>query len=296
MSRFLAAKKRYYSGGDHRPLTSINIDPDAIYRRAKMQGRTSRSGLTNYYRGTNGIRSDWASRYQAPRSQIRAANVRTGGLLGIEVKYLDAPRTGLALVAPTDATGGEVPPSSVVTGCLSAPAQGSGPTNREGKKIMIKSIFVNGVITTPAAEGVTNARNIPSVYIALVLDTQTNGVTINSEDVFINQVAATGAATNVQRNMSFVSRFKVLKTWKYTCPQLPIANAVDINNFAYQGTNMPFELSKKFKDGIPVNFTTASTTADVANVIDNSLHIIAFTNYTEMAPTIAFNSRMRFVG
>lgn len=267
------------------------FDPDAIYKRAAAMGRTSRAALTGYYRSTS------ATRRQAPPSQVRAANVRTGGFLGIEVKFLDAPKSITALTAPTGATGGELDPSSVVVGCLSAPAQGDGPTNRDGKKIMMKSIFINGMISIDQKTGQSTSDIAPSVFLALVLDTQSNGAQLNSEDVFTNQNAAAITATVPQRNMSFVSRFKVLKTWKYQFPTFNMANDTGATGGIVQaGQTMPFEISKKFKDGIPVNFTTALTSADIANVIDNSLHLIGFVNDVTAVPNISYNSRMRFVG
>lgn len=53
-----------------------------------------------------------------------------------------------------------------------------------------------------------------------------------------------------------------------------------------------FNLS--FSGDIPVTFT--NTTADVANVADNSLHLIGFCTSTNFGPTLSYNSRMRFVG
>jgi len=49
-------------------------------------------------------------------------------------------------------------------------------------------------------------------------------------------------------------------------------------------------------NGMKVKFN-AGTTASVANVIDNSIHVIAYaSNITGVAPTISYQSRLRFVG
>lgn len=147
-------------------------------------------------------------------------NLRSGGLLGVELKFLDAPRTSLALTAPTDAAGGEINPSSIVTGCLSAPAQGDGPTNRDGHKIVVKSILVQGSFSNAIQQDQADADVMPTLFVALVLDTQTNGATLNSEDVFTNPAADADCNGNLPRNMSFTSRFKVLKTFHMSVPQL----------------------------------------------------------------------------
>jgi len=47
--------------------------------------------------------------------------------------------------------------------------------------------------------------------------------------------------------------------------------------------------------GLKVKFN-AGTTASIANVIDNSLHIIAFASTTDPQAKISYNARLRFVG
>lgn len=236
-----------------------------------------------------------AKKSRRPTFKRRAATIAA---LQPEVKFLDAPRTALSLTAPTDAAGAEISPSSVVTGCLSAPAQGDGPSNREGHKIMIKSILVKGVINWQGEEDQTSTNALPTIYCALVLDKQSNGATLNSEDVFINGTGEAFTAATPQRNMSFTSQFKVLDTWTHavTGQLLQAFNDQAGFTFAQQGGTIPFTLQHKFKTPLRVSFTTGSTTADIANVIDNSLHVIAYTTSITTLPRIAYNSRMRFVG
>jgi len=233
-----------------------------------------------------------AAAARAKNRQI--ANARTGGLLGVEVKFLDAPKTATALTAPTDATTGMHDPSSIVTGCLSAPAQGDGPTNRDGARIAIKSIYVNGMLTVAAQADQTGADHAGVVFIALVLDKQTNAAQMTSELCFTNQNAAAASASCPQRNMSYTKRFDVLKTKTIRLPMPTIA--FDGTNIEQSGYHLPWKLKKRFPEGLKVQFAASSTTADVANVIDNSLHIIAYTTNTSLAPNILYNSRMRFVG
>lgn len=257
------------------------------YRAQRASIRQARFRELRRARGQGVIRSS--------RNSIALRNARTGGLLGIEHKFLDIPRTPTALAAPTDASGGEINPSSIVTGCLSAPAQGDGPTNREGNKIVIDSVLIQGDISVAAQADQTAADVSPVVFIALVQDMQTNGATLNSEDVFTNPAANAVLATSPFRNMSYTARFKVLKMWK---KQLRIPDQVwDGTNIEQSGFRTPFKLSWKAKGRpIPVTFTTASTTADVANVTNNSIHCIAYCNDTSLAPTIGFNCRIRFYG
>lgn len=137
----------------------------------------------------------------------------------------------------------------------------------------------------------------PTIFCALVWDKQTNGATLNSEDVYTNQAADARTNGALQRNMSFSKRFKVLDTWLFNYPPTMMAtNDQATYTMAIAGNQVPFQLAHKFTKPLVVNFTTGSTTADVANVIDNSLHLIAYATNIGAAPQILYNSRMRFIG
>lgn len=228
---------------------------------------------------------------------VALTNARTGGLLGIETKFLDVAFSNVAITGTsTDGSGGEIQPTSGCTGCFSAPAQGDTSSSREGKKIVIKSALVQGSIFIEKQAAQSTADNIPDLFICIVQDTQTNGVTVNSEDVFKNIVGASIGSTQPFRNMSNTSRFKVLKQWKWNRQvSLPITNDTGATGGVIQeGISIPFDIS--WKGVMPVNFTVGSTTADVANVVDNSLHLIAFASDASFVPLIYAGSRIRFVG
>lgn len=227
----------------------------------------------------------------------RRSSPALANALGVEKKFLDVPCTSTALTAPTDASGGEIQPTSVVTGCLSAPAQGDGPSNRDGSRIGIKSILVMGSFSNAIQQDQTDADVMPTLFVALVQDKQTNGATIVSEQVYTNPAADADLAAMPLRNMSFTNRYKVLATQTVVVPQLQLMQDSLVTATASQsGFNIPFVLQKKWKTPLRVQFTTGSTTADVANVIDNSLHIIAFATGTGTVPGIQFTSRLRFIG
>ena len=71
-------------------------------------------------------------------------NMRNGGILDKEIKFLDVNRRETALRAPKDCTGMEIQPSSGSTGCLNAPVQEDGPSQRDGHKIKCLSIYIQG--------------------------------------------------------------------------------------------------------------------------------------------------------
>lgn len=216
-------------------------------------------------------------------------NIRT---LTEELKFLDMAKGVTALTAPTDATGGEMDPSSGCTGCLSAPAQGDGANQRDGNKIIMKNIYITGNITCDAIENSATAKHVGTVFIALVMDTQTNGAQLNSEDVFTNPSALSLNATIPLRNMSFTSRFVTLKTVKLVLPQPSMGGQTAANDI--NGLVIPFSLSKKLNH--IVKFQVGATTANVTAVTDNSLHLIAYSDKLGLVQEISYNARLRFIG
>lgn len=222
----------------------------------------------------------------------RRSNFRLGGLLGIELKYLDVYASAIAIPSPTDCSGGEIQPEGGCAGCLTAPAQGDGAQNRDGRAIQMKSIFVSGTVQGVAATDQVDSLVAPNVFVALVLDTQANGATVVSEQVFTNPNDT--AATNAWpiRNIEYSSRYRVLA--HKTLNLGPITQMTDGANTSSQRCQQrAFTLA--WKGEMPIRFTSG-TTADVANVENNAVHVIAFSTSTNFTPQMSFNSRMRFVG
>jgi len=214
------------------------------------------------------------------------------GFLSIERKFYDNGLTATALTAPTDATGGEYDPSA--TSMMTTPDQGDGPSQRDGKEIAMLYLQINGTIAIPKVETAADPPNGCSVFVAIVLDTQTNAAQMNSEDCFKN--TSNLAANNVvpHKNLLFGKRFRILKERVFNMDVTTLSHFAD-DSFSWSGQR------KYFKWFIPLNGMkvkfNAGTTASVANVIDNSIHVIAYaSNITGVAPTISYQSRLRFVG
>ena len=175
------------------------------YRR--RQFKRKRTGFTQAGRR----RMFRRTRVPIRRRRTRPRNIRTGGFLGIETKFFDNACVNFTIPSPTDASGGEAQPTITVSQCLSSPAQGDGEQNRDGRRITAKSMFINGVVTIATQADQTNADIMPTVYIAVVLDTQTNAATIVSENVFQNTGANAILAACPVRNMSNTRRYQILK-------------------------------------------------------------------------------------
>lgn len=244
----------------------------------------------------------------AKRSTITAAvkrallNTTTSGLLGIELKYGDLHWTQ-PIVWNDPAVGG-FPAAAYADPTaqhLVAVSQGTGPQQRVGNKITLKSVYCSGTVLFPGWNNVDIgglfAGNIRSqhVHIALVLDKQTNGVRPSVGSIYTRG----GVANNLMgplRNMANTARFRVLKTWDlYRDMQgllQPAGGASDAPDVMKK-----WEWSMNLKD-LVINFLPTATTGNIADIMDNALHIVAWydDNGWQTAPTITYSMRFRFLG
>jgi len=256
---------------------------------------------TGKKRGRSASRSSGARRSMSisrSRSRPAAADVgrRTAPALGVEKKFFDTALAAVTLTASATCAGGEVDPTALPAAvlCLSCPSQNSTSQGREGRKIKMKSIQVKGRINGALVEDGSDPAPSQKVFVALVLDRQTNSAQLNSEDVFSNLNAEVSGCTFPMRNMNFAERFKVLRSDVFDLDRITLAvDATD--SHASQGRALQFEWFVPLDLNVAFN-TTTPTASTVASVVDNSLHMIAFCSATANAPSLQYNARLRFLG
>lgn len=231
-----------------------------------------------------------AAQLRKASSVNRQLNIRTGGFLGLEKKFLDVALATTQIAGPADCTGGELDPVGGVN-CLNGVAQGDGESNRDGKNYVIKSLHFAGRVVTNSQTNKTVGWIPPSVFIAIVLDTQTNGAQLNSEDVYTNPGASISTNSCLQRNLQYSSRFRVLKTFK-----------LDFNqpSTTYDGTNIEAlgqsQSIEAHLDNLNIKVGCSATTGTVSAITDNSLHVIGFCTNTTETVNLTYTSRIRFMG
>lgn len=216
--------------------------------------------------------------------RMRSRNVRTAGFLGIEKKFVD--QTLADTTIPATIAGGELDPAT--NNCLNAVAQGDTESSRDGRKYQMKQIIVKGHIKREQDADQTQAPAAVNCWVALVLDTQTNGTQLNAEDVY----TAVGHYEHPMRNLQYASRFKVLKyqEFQFDCPTM----SWDGTNIETGGQVQNFTWVENME--IPV--TCDGTGATVSDITDNSLHIIGAASNAGGANLLklGYESRLRFVG
>lgn len=218
--------------------------------------------------------------FQKPQITIRTVTER---------KYFDTQRAGLNLSQSTTTwAGAEIDPATL--NCLFAPLQGDDFNNRQGRKVHVLSIKIQGQIGIPSQTDATAPDNGTIIRLHLVQDKQTNGAQLNAEDVFTSGDAS--EPLNMFQNPAFFGRFSVLKTKKF---------ALMNPNFTYDGTNIEqqgltkiFKINHEFKKPVVVHYN-ATNGGTVADCVDNSFHMIGMCNNNGLAPAIAYKVRTTFV-
>lgn len=205
----------------------------------------------------------------------------------IEVKYYDTGLAATAIAAPTDAAGAELDPSA--TSMISTPAVGDASNQRDGNQIRMREVEIRGTVQRSIDEAVVDPPAGLTVYLALVLDNQSNGAQMNSEDCFVNTAAAAATAAAPFRNLLFRHRFQILKHQWFDMSHNTLAN-VAVNSFSTAGVNKEFVWRIPLRDMI-VNFNSG-TTASIANVVDKSIHLIGYATISTCF--VQYNARIRF--
>lgn len=222
---------------------------------------------------------------------MRANVIRGVGNLGIEYKHLDCERSRIALAQSSGAANGRINPNAGCTGCLNAPGVGDSASQRDGRRITAISILVQGVVDLPGGSAAFPGSYSPEIFIALVLDKQTNGAQSPSESVFENIGANTVTAVVPFRNLTNTLRYEILAQKRIT---LNINSSwLGGTNPIWWGTSKAFKLKSKRR--FIMQFSNG-TDPDIVNVVDNSIFVVAWTSDNTLAPAITFGSRFTFVG
>lgn len=227
----------------------------------------------------------------APRSRQARLNIRSGGLLGIDLKCVDQILAGTALTASW--AGGEIDPAAGVN-CIGACVQGNGLAQRDGVKIVVTSIQIQGQVYRGVVAAQAAMRGGNLIQIALVMDTQSNAAQLNAEDVY----GVTDPEVPGRRVIEYTSRFRVLKTWLIEMNDVAAANdnavAGPNSTIANAGVVRSFSCYKKMNQ--EVTFVAGAGAGTIADFNRVSFHMIACCYAVAGGDSITYNSRVRFLG
>lgn len=203
-----------------------------------------------------------------------------------ELKYQDQSKVQGAIASVANMSSLELDPAE---NCIGCPIQGSTATTRDGNMIIVRSITITGNVYWPILQDQLDAPVKPECKIWLVQDKSTCGAQLNSEDVFTNTGATTLTCCHPLRVSTMMNRFRILKTLSMHRPVWQ--NQLDgANTASYGATVVGFHIYKRC--AIPIRFS--GNAGSVADIVDNSIHIIAA--ITTTAGLLSYNTRIRFTG
>lgn len=210
-----------------------------------------------------------------------------------ETKYYDVSLPAAPLSYAYQWTGAEIDPT---VGGLFCPAQGSGVSDREGRKAFIKRVRIRGLIGFNVVTG-TAVSPIPTVRVILYLDKQTNGAQAQSEQVMAPATSAdTALALCAFQNKDNFGRFQVLRDKTFESPKtVAVGTNATTSSLTMDIANTAFKFDYKFKKPLVVHFNQVNG-GTIADVVDHSLHVIAMTGSDNLGENyiIAYNSRVYF--
>ncbi len=224
--------------------------------------------------------------FKKSRVPAGARNVRTGGFTGIEKKYLDSFVSAGGVVG--SAGGAEQDPAANAS-CLNAIAQGDGASDRDGRRVVLKSVVIRGSFYGALFQDEADVKTGVGCRLMVVLDTQTNGAQLNSEDVLLD---GAGEDWLSHRNLQYTGRFRTLVDKFYVLPMI-----VNNDNNAQPTTISEIAGRRYFTiyKNLDIPVTFSGPNADIANITDNSLHVIAVASSGSSA-NLSYQARVRFVG
>lgn len=248
----------------------------------------------------------YANSYLAQRNRIgygSVARARGAAVTG-EMKYFDCELVSLALAACTTTwVAGTItdPQATINLGdaavgsplCLFAPKVSAALNGRIGRKVKMMKVRVSGLINVPIQAAQSAADLGCMIRICLVLDTQTNATQMTGAQLFNDTTQGGNATVNSMQNPNNFGRFRILKEKRFVLTNANLAGSPTAGDLVQSGLIRNWKMSCKFKVPVPVNFN-ATNGGTVADIIDNSLHIITGTNSISYAPTISYYSRVCF--
>lgn len=236
----------------------------------------------------------------APRKRVygRSFVARTmGPLANTERKYYTVARAALAISGASGATtswaGSEVDPATPL--CLFCPQLGNDVTNRIGRRVRMLTTRIWGIITFGVSEAGVDPQFYGPIRVVVYRDMQTNAAQSQGEDVLASATATTASTLTAYMNLANLGRFKILKD-KLIMRSAAGQTQAAANDFSSNGQGVSFKMTIHHRN--PKTATVHFNSTDggtIADIVDNSLHMIAYTPQCSGAPTIAYTARTVYI-
>jgi len=259
--------------------------------------------LKQYYRSAPAATLTALAMQPVQRAGYGSVQRTRGAAVTGEMKYFDCelPNQAISVVTTTWVAGTAVDPSTTINLgsaavatplCLFAPTVGAALNQRIGRKVKMLKVKVRGFFNVPLQAAQNAADTATTLRLLLVLDMQTNASQMTGAQL-LNDASTAAATVNSFQNPNNFGRFKVLKDMVKVVQNPNMAGEIAAANVVSQGLIVPFKCGYSFKQPIQVNFN-ATNGGTVADIIDNSLHIVCGANSISLAPTISYYTRVSY--
>jgi hypothetical protein len=276
------------------------MNTDSVKRMYKVTNPGYRDRQRKYVEENR--RATRAGGVQYIRQGYSAVPRSLGAAVTGEMKYFDTENTGTNIPATTTTwvAGTLINPTSTINlgdaavltpNNLCSPKVSASLNGRIGRKIKVLKLKIHGNIVVPnqAAQSAADAPTF--VRFVLVQDTQTNATAMTAAQLF-NDASANSTTIHSFQNPNNFGRFKVLKEKKFLIGNMNLANDTGATGGLVQaGISIPFKVNIVFREPVIVNFN-ATNGGTVADIIDNSFHVVCACSSTAYAPALAYYSRV----
>lgn len=239
----------------------------------------------------------------APRRGYTTVARTRGWAASGEMKYFDCARLESMITGPTTSwpaacrmdplTTINLGAAAVATpACLFAPTVGSALNQRIGRKCHVKKVKIRGSFTIPQQAAQSAADGATKIRFILLVDTQTNAAQYTAADVINGGSDATSTLSAYQNPNGF-GRFRILKDKTYSFSNLQLCGSPTAGDVIQAGATRPFKINHTFKKPLQVNFN-ATNGGTVADIVDNSLHILCGVDDTTYDTTLAYYTRVAY--
>jgi len=175
--------------------------------------------------------------------------------------------------------------------CLFVPTVGAALNQRIGRKVKVLKIKLNGQILVPTQAAQAAADTPTFIRILLVQDMQTNAAQMTGAALMNNGSGAQNTICSFQNPDNF-GRFRVLKDKRIILESPNTFNDAAATGAQY-GLQRAFKMNINFKMPVEVHFN-ATNGGTVADIVDNSFHIVCGATNISLAPTLTYYSRVCF--
>lgn len=201
-------------------------------------------------------------------SVVVTPNVRVGGMIGLETKFIDSsismstltPQTlpTLCLIDTASASG---------VNHMTPVAQGSGESERVGRNIFLKSIHMKMLVQQGTGSSISTATNVSTYFVTIfiVQDLQCNSTSPAASAIWVNPANSQYTGGIPMLNLEYKDRFKIRATRRVKV-EFQVASAGTSSTLYIPGDEAIIEWYKSFKVPLKQQYdATGGAVSDVTN-------------------------------